>query len=79
MTKYDSTMSKTSYKEHYGMAGKTKSDRREPKNCLGRGFNFKLGWLGYKLQYMHVLHTDTSSAENFAKTPVADIIYFLRP
>jgi hypothetical protein len=31
--------------------------------CLARVFNFKLGCFDYKAQWMHVMYTNTSTAE----------------
>jgi hypothetical protein len=47
--------------------GNTKENEREPKSCLSRGFNFKLGCFVIKCNCMAYTITVTSRVENSAQ------------
>ncbi len=49
------------------LEGSTKANGREPKSCLGRIFNFKLGCLGSECNCMAYPSTPTSRVENSAQ------------
>jgi hypothetical protein len=47
--------------------GSSKANRREPKSCLGRVVNFKLGRFTKSIQFMACTNTAESRLENSAQ------------